>query len=58
MAKEQFGAAGSETIETILTAFVHSESNHAERIGKSALLKSLCDYISLRRDMTLDTYSF
>ncbi|WP_222913826.1 hypothetical protein [Natrinema sp. SYSU A 869] len=29
---DDFGAAGSEIVEAILTAFVQSETNHAERV--------------------------
>ena len=36
---DELGAAGSEIVEAILTAFVQSESNHAERVREIIIRK-------------------
>ncbi|MFC6977179.1 hypothetical protein ACFQL1_24615 [Halomicroarcula sp. GCM10025709] len=36
---DDLGAAGSEIVEAILTAFVQSESNHVERVRKIIIRK-------------------
>ena len=37
--REDLGAAGSEIIEAILTAFVQSETNHVEQVRKIIIRK-------------------
>ncbi|WP_372479887.1 hypothetical protein ACAH01_00520 [Halomicrobium sp. HM KBTZ05] len=36
---DNLGASRSETVETILTAFVQSETNHVERVRKLIIRK-------------------
>jgi metal-responsive CopG/Arc/MetJ family transcriptional regulator len=36
---DDLGVAGSEIVEAILTAFVQSETNHAERVRKTIIRK-------------------